>query len=70
MMMLCGLACPSPTPTTTFSSSRLTQGVRDIFVRKAGEFTVKGSASVKLPDEIRKEPIPLSFSESGSFTLK
>jgi len=31
---------------------------------------VKGSAALKLPEEIRKDPVPLTFDEKGSFSLK
>lgn len=58
------------TVTNTFSSKKLSKGVRAIFSDRKGSFEVKGSASLKLPDEIRKEPVPLAFQESGNFTLK
>jgi LEA14-like dessication related protein len=58
------------TVTNTFSSARLSRQVRALFSARTGTFGVKGSASVKLPDEIRKEPIPLSFEETGSFSLR
>ncbi len=58
------------TVTNTFSSKRLSKGVRAVFSDRKGSFAVKGKAAVKLPDEIRKEPIPLGFDESGSFFLK
>jgi LEA14-like dessication related protein len=53
-----------------FSSSKLTRNVKALFSARKGSFGVKGSAQLKLPDEIRKEPIPLSFDESGSFSFK
>ncbi len=56
--------------TNTFSSKKLSKGVKAIFTDRKGSFEVKGSASLKLPDEIRKDPVPLSFLESGTFTLK
>jgi LEA14-like dessication related protein len=58
------------TVTNDFSSAKLSKSVKELFSRRTGNFTVKGSASIKLPDEIRKEPIPLTFDESGSFSLK
>jgi LEA14-like dessication related protein len=58
------------TVSNTFSSAKLSRNMKDLFSSRKGSFGVKGSASVKLPDEIRKEPIPLSFSETGSFSLK
>lgn len=56
--------------TNTFSSKKLSRGVKAIFTDRKGSFEVKGSASIKLPDEIRKDPVALSFLESGTFTLK
>jgi LEA14-like dessication related protein len=53
----------------TFSSKRLSQGIKAIFSDKKGRFNVKGSASIKFPDEIRKEPVPLAVDESGEFKL-
>ena len=53
-----------------FSSSRLTKNVKALLSARKGSFGVKGTAMLKLPDEIRKEPIPLSFDESGSFSMK
>jgi LEA14-like dessication related protein len=58
------------TVTNVFSSSRLSKSVKELFARKGGSFSVKGSASLKLPEEIRKDPLPLSFDEAGSFSLK
>jgi LEA14-like dessication related protein len=54
----------------TFSTKRLTSGVKGVFTDKKGSFRVKGSASIKLPDEISTRPIPLGFDERGSFTLQ
>ena len=34
-----------------------------------GPSRLHGTAAVKLPDEIRKEPVPLEFEEGGSFSL-
>ncbi len=58
------------TVTNTFSSKKLSKGIRAIFSDRTGSFEVKGNASLKLPDEIRKEPVPLAFRESGTFALK
>jgi LEA14-like dessication related protein len=57
------------TVSNVFSSARLSKNVKQLFSSRKGRFGVKGSASIKLPDEIRKEPIPLSFDESGGFQL-
>jgi LEA14-like dessication related protein len=53
-----------------FSSKRLSKSVKAIFESRKGEFGVKGSASLKLPDEIRKEAITLAIDESGAFSIK
>ena len=58
------------TVTNVFSSSKLSKRVKQLFSERRGTFGIQGKASLKLPDEIRKEPIPLSFNESGSFTLR
>ncbi|MGO8693849.1 MAG: LEA type 2 family protein [Rectinemataceae bacterium] len=52
-----------------FSSKRLSEGVRRIFSERKGQFRVIGSTEVKLPDEIRVEPVPLAFDESGTFGM-
>ncbi|HAE21637.1 MAG TPA: hypothetical protein DCG47_04845, partial [Spirochaetaceae bacterium] len=58
------------TITNSFSSKRLSKNIRALFSSKKGDFRVQGSASLKLPDDIRKEAIALSFDEKGSFSLK
>ena len=57
------------TVTNTFSSSLLTKNVRALFAQRSGSFNIKGNALLKLPDEIRKEPVPLRFEEAGKFSL-
>lgn len=57
------------TVTNVFSSKQLSKNVKELFSSRKGRFGVKGSASIKLPDEIRKDPIPLSFDESGHFSI-
>jgi LEA14-like dessication related protein len=57
------------TVTNVFSSSKMSRRVKQLFTDRRGTFTIQGKASLKLPDEIRKEPIPLSFDESGDFGL-
>lgn len=54
----------------TFSSKKLSAAVKALFTEKKGSFRVKGSASIKLPEDISKEPIPLGFDERGTFALK
>ncbi len=58
------------TVTNEFSSRRLSKGVKALLADRKGSFSVKGKAALKLPDEIRKEPVPLRFDESGSFSIK
>jgi LEA14-like dessication related protein len=58
------------TVANTFSTKQLTASVKRLFTDKQGSFRVKGSTSVKLPDEISSKPIPLGFDEQGAFTLK
>ncbi len=53
-----------------FSAKKLSKGVKALFSDRKGSFGVRGSASIKLPDEIRKEPVALAIDESGSFSLK
>ncbi len=53
-----------------FSSKRLSKSVKAIFSERKGSFGVKGSASLKLPDEIRKEPVALAIDEKGDFSVK
>jgi LEA14-like dessication related protein len=52
-----------------FSSKQLSKNIKAVFADRKGQFGVKGSASLKLPDTIRKEPVPLAFDESGMFNL-
>jgi LEA14-like dessication related protein len=58
------------TVSNVFSSSKLSKNVKELFARRGGAFAVKGSAALKLPEEIRKDPVPLTFDEKGSFSLK
>ena len=58
------------TVVSTFSSSSLSKNVRELFSSRKGTFKLHGTASVKLPDEIRKDPLPLDFEEGGSFSVK
>ncbi len=58
------------TVSNVFSSAKLSKNVKALFSSRKGTFGVKGSASIKLPDEVRKEPIPLTFDEGGSFSVK
>jgi LEA14-like dessication related protein len=58
------------TVVSTFSSRSLSKNVRELFSSRKGTFKLHGTASVKLPDEIRKDPLPLDFEEGGSFSVK
>ncbi len=58
------------TVNNVFSSAKLSRNVRKLFSAREGSFVIKGDASMKLPDEIRKEPLPLTFDEAGSFALR
>ncbi len=57
------------TVSNTFSSSKLSKNVKALFAKRRGTFRVTGSASIKFPDEIRKEPVPLGVNEAGAFSL-
>ncbi|HET6450028.1 MAG TPA: LEA type 2 family protein [Spirochaetia bacterium] len=58
------------TVVNTFSSRSLSANIRKLFTDRGGSFTLSGSASVKLPDEVSKAPLPLTFQEGGSFAMK
>ncbi len=58
------------TVTNTFSSRSLTANVRDMLTKRKGTFRLVGTAAIKLPDEIRTDPVPLDFDESGAFSMK
>jgi LEA14-like dessication related protein len=52
-----------------FSSLALTGGMMQALQARRGRFTLSGSTALKLPDEIRKEPLKLEFTEEGNFSL-
>jgi len=54
---------------STFSSKRLSDNVRRLFSERSGTFRVTGKTDIKFPDEIRVDPVPLAFDESGSFKM-
>lgn len=58
------------TVVSTFSSRSLSKNVRALFSSRKGDFRLRGTASVKLPDEISTAPLPLAFDEAGSFSMK
>ncbi len=55
--------------TSRFSSLALSGGLLEALRARRGRFTLSGSTALKLPDEIRQEPLKLQFTESGSFNL-
>lgn len=55
--------------TSSFSSLALSGGLWEALRGRKGEFALNGSTAIKLPDEIRKEPLKLEFRETGSFSL-
>lgn len=52
---------------TTFSSKRVSEGIIRVLEAKGGDFRIAGKASLILPQEIRRTPVPLSFDEGGTF---
>ncbi|HUX39461.1 MAG TPA: LEA type 2 family protein [Rectinemataceae bacterium] len=54
---------------STFSSRKLAQAVIDVFSARKGSFRVVGKASLVLPKEVSASPLPLSFDESGNFSM-
>jgi LEA14-like dessication related protein len=52
-----------------FSSLALSGSLLDALRTRRGRFTLSGSTALKLPDEIRKEPLKLEFTEGGTFNL-
>lgn len=58
------------TVANTFSTKRLTSGVKALFSEGTGSFRVTGSASIKLPAEVSASAIPLGFDEAGTFSIK
>ena len=57
------------TVSNTFRSKELSEGVQQIFQARQGQFRVTGKAALQVPPEVRKDPVPLDFTESGSFTF-
>ncbi len=55
--------------TSRFSSLALSGGLLQALRTRRGRFTLGGSTALKLPDEIRQEPLKLEFAEAGSFNL-
>lgn len=53
-----------------FSSKSLSKSLLAVFDKGKGEFTLKGSTYLKLPDSVKKDPLKLQFEEKGSFGTK
>jgi LEA14-like dessication related protein len=54
----------------SFSSRSLAGPVLAAFKKRKGVFIVKGNTMVKLPLDIKKDPVKLSFDEGGNFDMK
>ena len=52
-----------------FSTKSMNQAVLNIFRSGKGQFGLKGKSMLKLPAEIKKEPVELKFDEKGAFNL-
>jgi LEA14-like dessication related protein len=53
-----------------FSSRSLAGPVLAAFKKRKGGFTFKGNTMLKLPLDIKKDPVKLSFDEGGNFDMK
>ncbi len=51
------------------SSKNLAQSVLDVFKKRSGSFKLKGQTFIKLPDSIKRDPLPLRFDEKGLFKM-
>ncbi len=52
-----------------FSSKSLSKGILNAFNKRAGDFILKGHTFLKMPEEIKKEPLKLEFNEKGAFSF-
>jgi hypothetical protein len=57
------------TVSNTFRSKELSDGVQQIFQARQGQFRVTGKAALQVPPEVRKDPVPLDFTEGGPFSF-
>jgi LEA14-like dessication related protein len=55
---------------STFSSRQLAGGLLEALRARRGSYILVGSTSLRLPGEVRHEPLKLEFSEEGSFLLE
>jgi len=53
-----------------FSTRNLTSGIMDAFQAGVGNFSLTGGTAIQFPEEIRKTPVPLKFTENGKFELR
>ncbi|MDR1625229.1 MAG: LEA type 2 family protein [Spirochaetia bacterium] len=53
-----------------FSTKNLTAAIIDAFKTGAGEYSLRGKTDILFPEEIRKTPVPLQFTEGGEFNLR
>ena len=53
-----------------FSTRSLGSALVDAFRSGSGEFSLGGGTAVRFPEEIRKTPVPLRFTEGGKFNLR
>lgn len=58
------------TVASEFSSKALGKSVVTALTDRKGKFTLKGHTFVKFPDEIKKEPLKLTFDENGDLGIK
>lgn len=56
--------------TNVFSTKSLAGPLASALRSRKGDFTVKGSTFIKLPDEVKKQPLKLEFSEGGAFDIR
>jgi LEA14-like dessication related protein len=56
--------------TNTFSSRALGTSVARMFESRSGGYRLTGHSNVKLPEEIKSDPLKLAFNEKGTFSLK
>ena len=56
--------------TNVFSTKSLAGPLASALKARKGNFTVKGSTFIKLPDEVKKQPLKLEFSEGGAFNIQ
>jgi hypothetical protein len=53
-----------------FSTKSLGSAIAAAFQSGKGNFSLKGGTAVRFPEEIRKTPVPLRFTEEGEFDLR